>query len=82
MKVTPVRKKFGKYAPGDEFEFPDQTAKVFIRIGKLAEVKPGLVYQTRMMTAQLERPVEAPYGLKADGTPKARPGRSPAPSNK
>lgn len=52
MKVTPVNKKFGKYAPGDEFEFPDKTAKIFIRLGKLVAVGAAPTYQTRMMQAE------------------------------
>lgn len=68
MKVTPVNKKFGKYAPGDEFDFPDKAARIFIKAGKLSEVKVP-EYQTRMMEA-------APYGYKADGTPRKRPGRA------
>lgn len=86
MKVTPVGKKFGKYNVGDVFDFPDKPAKVFIKIGKLkqaTEAQP--TYQTRMMTAADSKLVEsrtyeeseivAPYGYKADGTPRARPGR-------
>lgn len=38
MKVTPVRKKFGKYSPGDEFELPDKSARLFIKVGKLEQV--------------------------------------------
>jgi len=89
MKVTPTKKKFGKYAPGDEFELPDKMAKVFIKIGTLQAVHPSApVYQTRMMQAEpvavvsTPAPVvadeEAPYGFKADGTPRKRPGRAPA----
>jgi hypothetical protein len=81
MKVTPIKKKFGKYAPGDEFELPDKAAKVLIKVGKLQAVTASApTYQTRMMTAEpvysRSEPVEsAPYGYKADGTPRARPGR-------
>lgn len=38
MKVTPVKKAFGKYQPGQVFEFPSKAAKVYIKLGKLAEV--------------------------------------------
>ena len=38
MKVTPTKKKFGKYSPGQVFEFPDKSAKVFIKIGTLRAV--------------------------------------------
>lgn len=37
MKVTPVKKAFGKYQPGQVFEFPSKAAKVYIKLGKLAE---------------------------------------------
>lgn len=36
MKVTPLKRKFGKYAPGDVFELKDRPAKLLIRVGKLA----------------------------------------------
>jgi len=36
MKVTPIKRKFGKYAPGDVFELKDRSAKLLIRVGKLA----------------------------------------------
>lgn len=105
MKVTPTKKKFGKYKPGDVFDFPDKAAKLFIKIGKLAGVveaasltQASQTYSTRMMQAEpaapatVTRPVtqsekpqvfpgaiiqsaEAPYGYKADGTPRKRPGR-------
>jgi hypothetical protein len=66
MKVTPVKKKFGSYQPGQEFEFPDKLARVLIRIGKLREVtapapdvgisprtgQPKRQYQRRDMKAQ------------------------------
>lgn len=83
MKVTPVGRKFGKYSPGDEFELPDKTAKVLVRLGKLA-VSSAPVYQTRMMQAEAAPVVvavleeDAPYGFKADGTPRKRPGRPAA----
>ncbi len=80
MKVTPLKKKFGKYNPGDEFELPDKMAKVFIKVGKL-----GIpAYSTRMMQAEVPAVVvaqaaeAAPYGYKADGTPRKRPGRPAA----
>jgi len=83
MKVTPVNKKFGKYSPGEAFDLPDKTAKIFVKLGKLAKVDvvdsqeepeqdnpSGPFYSTRMMQAD-----PAPYGYKADGTPRQRPGR-------
>lgn len=80
MKVTPTKKKFGKYAVGDVFELPSRTAKVFIKVGTLRAADASIetvevpVYATRMMQAA---PVvdAAPYGYKADGTPRLRPGR-------
>lgn len=80
MKVTPVKRKFGRYAPGDAFTLPDKTARVLIKVGKLRQVEDSPVaqtYQTRMMTAQPVVEV-APYGYKQDGTPRKRPGRAPA----
>jgi len=83
MKVTPIGRKFGKHSPGDEFELKDKAAKLFIKVGKLQEVVPALGYQTRMMAAApvVVAPVaaapanteEAPFGYKADGTPRQRP---------
>jgi hypothetical protein len=34
MKVAAI-KKFGKYRPGDEFDLPDKTARLFIKIKRL-----------------------------------------------
>lgn len=105
MRVTPVKRKFGKYAPGDVFELRDKSAKVLIKVGKLAEApdvpaKPAQTYLTRDMRPANAAPVvetreaepeaeevadhvaeeveEAPYGYKADGTPRKRPGRPAA----
>lgn len=93
MKVTPVNKKFGKYKPGDVFDFPDKPAKVFIKIGKLSAVvdappltQASQTYSTRMMQAKTTIGDDgfhtpnpgAPYGYKADGTPRKRPGRQAA----
>lgn len=36
MKVTPVKKNFGTYKPGDVFELNDRLARTFIAVGKLA----------------------------------------------
>lgn len=79
MKVTPIDRKFGKHRPGDVFELPDKAAKLFIRIGKLRAAEPAAepvpqTYQTRaMLAAPIPEPVHAPYGFKADGTPRLRP---------
>ena len=113
MKVTPIKKKFGKYLPGQVFELPDKAARVFIKINKLKQVMDTAgdatlsspAYQTRMMTAEQPKnevnltinvtapdgvtgqdvadrisaldKIEAPYGYKADGTPRLRPSRHP-----
>lgn len=76
MKVTPLNRRFGKYLPGDTFEIHPAAAKVFITKGRLAAAELAPTYQTRMMTAEpVAAPVAAPYGYKADGTPRQRPGR-------
>lgn len=56
MKVTPIGKKFGQYAPGEVFEFPDTPAKAFIKLKKLAPAEGEItskrtVYQTRDLVA-------------------------------
>jgi hypothetical protein len=103
MQVTPVGKKFGRYAPGDAFALKDAVAKVFIKKGRLAEANAPVKsqgYVTRDMRPAApvsyaapqtvaeepqdahaaEESVEeaAPYGYKADGTPRKRPGRPAA----
>lgn len=77
MKVTPVKKKFGKYAVGDVFDLKDKQAKLLVKVGILREVveRSAPVYQTRMMQAEPAVTQPAPYGYKADGTPRLRPGR-------
>lgn len=35
MQVTPVKKRFGTYKPGDVFELNDRLARTFIATGKL-----------------------------------------------
>jgi hypothetical protein len=109
MQVTPVGKRFGRYAPGDAFTLKDAVARVFIKKGRLEEAKDEVPakpqsYMTRDLRAAptpvvvetrvSETPVEdaaeeapdesvesveeAPYGYKADGTPRKRPGRPAA----
>lgn len=65
--------------------YPDAIGKVLVARGIGEEVTAGEsagTYQTRMLTAAAPTtPVipagtpEAPYGYKADGTPRKRPGR-------
>lgn len=45
MKVTPVKKAFGKYQVGQVFEFPSKAAKVYIKLGKLAEADEVKVFE-------------------------------------
>lgn len=66
--------------------YPDAIGKVLVarRIGEEVNAEEAAgTYQTRMLTAAAPTaalaPVpEAPYGYKADGTPRKRPGRAPA----
>lgn len=76
---------------GKRKEFKPAIAKVLIARGVGKEVDSSLQYQTRMMTAEQPSPERAramvgdprvgvsvetaPYGYKADGTPRKRPGR-------
>lgn len=62
MIVTPTKKKFGKYAPGDTFELRDKTAKVLVKLGMLAPAQAAPAaggYQTRMLTAAPVAPLVA-----------------------
>lgn len=62
MKVTPIKRKFGRYLPGEEFDLPDKVALVFVNAKKLAyvggEVKAEPVYQTRALVAAPVQSVE------------------------
>lgn len=78
MRVVPI-KKFGRYLPGQPFDFPDKAAKVFIKVGKLRaatpedeqfEVKP-MQYANRMLTAGALAP--------ARRQPSAAPAETPVP---
>jgi hypothetical protein len=71
MKVTPVKRKFGRYQPGEEFDLPDKVARIFINARKLEAVGG---YQTRALqaaSAQVPVSVEAlldSAGMPWDGT--------------
>ena len=104
MLVTPAKKSFGKYKPGDVFELRDKAAKAMIKIGKLKQASAPAApasYMTRELRAAPQAAPEpaapvsgdeaaeeavpaeaepAPYGYKADGTPRKRPGRPAAES--
>lgn len=62
--------------------YPDTIGKVLVARGIGEEAKAASTYQTRMLaSAAPVIPVAAtpaPYGYKADGTPRKRPGRAPA----
>ncbi len=47
MKVTPLKRKFGRYMPGEEFDLPDKVARVLVSAKKLAAVG----YETRALVA-------------------------------
>ena len=88
MKVTPTKKKFGKYQPGDVFELADKQARLFIKVGKLraadaplpeeplARVPEPQTYETRMLTA------EAPSVTTAAPAKRAYVRRAPVTSTK
>lgn len=102
MQVTPKNRKFGKHEVGEVFELRDKTAKILIKVGKLAPAgyltrdlraehprAPAIVVEPVTVVADtaIAEPTtdeaaidEAPYGYKADGTPRKRPGR-PASEN-
>ena len=78
MKVRVINKPFRRHAVGDEFEVRPQQAKVLVHLKRAEIVRAAApTYQTRMMTAEpVAAPIDpAPYGYKADGTPRLRPGR-------
>lgn len=52
MKVTPVKRKFGRYSPGEAFDLPDPVARVFVRKGKLAEYSEPVI-ETRVLEAEI-----------------------------
>lgn len=87
MKVTPVKRRFGRYQPGEEFDLPDKVARVFIKAKKVQEV--GMTYQTRALVAapasvevdsagmEWDAALHASTKLKnADGTWRKKPGRA------
>lgn len=76
MKVTAVRKKFGKYAPGVEFDLPERAARVFINAGKVQAVT-GQTYMTRDMVAA--KPVPAIERASAEPAPEPEPVAATAP---
>lgn len=53
MKVTPVKKNFGTYKPGDVFELNDRLARTFIATGKLRRADDPVA-----VTATVEPEVE------------------------
>jgi hypothetical protein len=88
MKVTPIKRKFGRYLPGEEFDLPDKVARVFINAKKVQAV--GMPYQTRALVAAPSVEVDS-AGVEwnaslhtstklknADGTWRKKPGRAAA----
>jgi hypothetical protein len=61
---------------GKRRKFHPEVAKVLIARGMGKEVM-RMGYNTRIMTAEITQ-AAAPYGYKADGTPRKRPGRPAA----
>lgn len=57
MKVTPIKHRFGRYQPGEEFDLPDKVARVFINAKKL------VAYQTRALEAA---PAQAAVSVEVD----------------
>lgn len=64
MKVTPIKRKFGRYLPGQEFDLPDKVARVFINAKKLQAVG-GMTYQTRALVAA---PVQSAPSVEVDSS--------------
>jgi len=64
--------------------YPDAVGRILVSRGIGVEVGSEPVveaqtYQTRMLAATTVAAVDpAPYGYKADGTPRKRPGRAPS----
>lgn len=67
--------------------YPDAVGRILVSRGIGVEVGSEPVveaqtYQTRILAAAPVAEVDpAPYGYKADGTPRKRPGRAPVPKN-
>jgi hypothetical protein len=57
MKVSAI-KKFGKYRPGDEFELPDKTARLFIKAKRLRAATAEPVTQANAVAQVVTAPVE------------------------
>ena len=80
-KIARVFIKKGKLAEVPEAVAPVVPAPV-ADLDPVAEAKDVRQYETRMLTAAQAyetKAEEAPYGYKADGTPRKRPGRPVAP---
>jgi hypothetical protein len=60
MQVTPTKKAFGSYKPGDSFDLPEKTARHLIRVGLVCEVgevsprtgRPKRAYTRRDLRAE------------------------------
>jgi hypothetical protein len=58
MKVTPLKKKFGKHAIGTVFELPDKTARVFLKIGRIARAEEAAALIPQEVVADGVAPVQ------------------------
>jgi hypothetical protein len=58
MKVTPLKKKFGKHAIGTVFELPDKTARVFLKIGRVARAEDVTALAPQEVVADGVAPVQ------------------------
>jgi hypothetical protein len=72
MKVTPLKKKFGKHAIGTVFELPDKTARVFLKIGRIARAEEAAALIPQEVVADGVAPVqEAAPTAEAEAAPAA-----------
>jgi hypothetical protein len=57
MKVAAI-KKFGKYRPGDEFDLPDKTARLFIKAKRLRAATTEPLTQADAVAQAVTAPVD------------------------
>lgn len=95
MKVKVIHRPLRQYPVGHELEIANLLGRKLIHAKRVELVEQSTPqYQTRMMQAaplsdlvhrgpvpQTSFNPEAPYGYKADGTPRLRPGRAPKAEN-
>ena len=54
MQITPVKKKFGRYSPGEPFDLPDKAAKVLIKLGKVAPYQIATIQAVQDKEEEIE----------------------------